>query len=733
MSPTPGLSHGTRLAACLCVLLCVSASRPSAQVCNATNTATLLGPSLIDVLTLPVQNGKYLVTLDALGLDPSPEVVSQVLASLDDGPFLPIAATVLVDSVVVAVPPSAVPGQHLQFMIANLVTTAGMYCFSNKLLVTFVEGGCQSGATLTGELREWHPIRLDLHGPASDEQGDPNPFRDMRLVLDFVHTSSGTTRTVQGFFAADGDAAETSSTAGDVWRTYFTPDLQGEWTWTASFRVGPLVAASLDPLAGVPDPSLDGAQGCFVVEPAASAGDDFKGRGLLRHDGTHWLRFAESGEHFLKGGADSPENLLAFADFDATTPSHRYLPHVADWQPGDPTWKGGLGKGLVGALDYLASKGMNSVYFLTFNVGGDGDDVWMWTDPYDRERFDVSKLDQWEIVFAHMDTLGIAMHVVTQETRIGEALGGPDALERRLYYRELVARFGHHLGVSWNLGEEIVNSTAEQLGFAALLRALDPYEHPIVVHTFPDWQDIIYPPLLPSPDVTGASLQAGLPSQAHAETLQWRAASEAAGSALPWIVCVDEVGPSNVGAKPDANDPTHEEMRSLVLWGNLMAGGAGVEWYFGYGYANDDLDCEDWRSRDLLWDQTRYALDFFHEQLPFTTMAPHDELLLAGGDYGFAKPGSIYAFYDRDSASPMTVTLAAGSWSVGWFDPEHGGPLVKGSVLSVVGAGPAELGTPPFPGDAVALLKPLNTGGTKLTAEAQALQAGEGVVGEFHP
>jgi len=31
---------------------------------------------------------------------------------------------------------------------------------------------------------------------------------------------------------------------------------------------------------------------------------------------------------------------------------------------------------------------------------------------------------------------------------------GTLGVERKLYYRELVARFGHHLAVFWNIGEE---------------------------------------------------------------------------------------------------------------------------------------------------------------------------------------------------------------------------------------------------------------------------------------
>jgi hypothetical protein len=62
---------------------------------------------------------------------------------------------------------------------------------------------------------------------------------------------------------------------------------------------------------------------------------------------------------------------------------------VKDWKSGDPSWKGGKGKGIIGALNYLAAKGVNSVYFLTYNIdGGDGRDTWMWTDVDTRDRYD---------------------------------------------------------------------------------------------------------------------------------------------------------------------------------------------------------------------------------------------------------------------------------------------------------------------------------------------------------
>ena len=47
------------------------------------------------------------------------------------------------------------------------------------------------------------------------------------------------------------------------------------------------------------------------------------------------------------------------------------------------------------------------------------------------------------------------MHFKTQETENEQLLdGGNVGVERKVYYRELIARFGHHLALNWNMGEE---------------------------------------------------------------------------------------------------------------------------------------------------------------------------------------------------------------------------------------------------------------------------------------
>jgi hypothetical protein len=441
---------------------------------------------------------------------------------------------------------------------------------------------------------------------------------------------------------------------------------------------------------------------------------------MLKYVGKRYLQFAETGEYFLKGGADSPENFLGYADFDDTFDSgslkrqgeaagdefiHHYQLHIKDWRPDDPTWQNGKGKGIIGSLNYLASKGMNSVYFMCYNIdGGDGKDVWPWTDPNEKYRFDCSKLDQWEIVFSHMDTLGLMLHVITQETENDQGLDGGDlGPQRKLYYRELIARFAHHPALVWNLGEENTNTDEQRKAFCRYIKELDPYDHPIVCHTFPGRYEEVYTPLLGYEYFDGPSLQT---NDTHAQTLKWIEKSASAGR--PWFVCLDEIGPADTGVKPDANDYLHDEVRSKHLWGNLMAGGAGCEWYFGYKFAHNDLNCEDWRSRDHLWDLTRYALEFFHQYLPFTEMSGHDELISTEDDYCFAKPCEIYAVYlPVGYTTNLDLGKYVGPFTVRWYNPRTGGPLQAGTITEITGPGLSSIGRPPVDTDKdwVALIK----------------------------
>ncbi len=580
-------------------------------------------------------------------------------------------------------------------------------CLTLAVLAAVFVADAAAQGTVSGELRQWHRVTITFDGPQSAETADANPFRDCRLDVTF--SKGGRHIVVPGYFAADGSAGESGATAGNRWRVHFAPDEPGTWTYRASFRVGSNVAASEDATAGKPA-GFDGASGTLTIEPTDKTGPDHRAKGLLRYVGGHYLQFATTGDFFLKGGADSPENFLAYIEFDGVQENstkigeprqgeaplsrlHKYAPHARDWRPGDPTWQGGKGKNIIGALNYLASKGMNSVYFLTMNVGGDGKDVWPWIDPKTQDRYDCSKLDQWEVVFSHMDRLGIMLHVITQETENDQLINGGELdVERKIYYRELIARFAHHLAVVWNLGEENTNTDKQRAEFCRYVHDLDPYDHPIVVHTYPGKYDQVYAPLLGNKQFHGPSLQIGKQSLTHAETLKW--VKRSAETGRRWVVCLDEIGPANTGVKPDADDPTHDTVRHESLWGNLMAGGAGCEWYFGYKFAHNDLNCDDWRSRDTMWNQTRYAIEFFQQHLPFDRMQADDGLTLGEDDYCFAKPGEVYAVYLPQGGS-TELRLPEGKYSVKWYDPRNGGALKDGSVRTLAGPGNRSLGEPP--------------------------------------
>jgi hypothetical protein len=378
---------------------------------------------------------------------------------------------------------------------------------------------------------------------------------------------------------------------------------------------------------------------------------------------------------------------------------HRYEAHRKDWKPGDPTWQKGKGKGIIGALNYLAGKGMNTFYSLTMNVGGDGREIYPWTSYDERARYDVSKLAQWEIVLSHMDALGMQLMLITQEEENEQLLGKLTPL-RKLYYRELIARFAHHHALLWDLSEEADRwryySTDDLKAICAYIKELDPWKHPI---QYVQWKGELIPDdkgygrLLGFEHFDGTALQHD-PEHTMPQTLKWVQASASAGH--KWLVGIIEINPTSTGVLPDADDYWHDTVRKNSIWGNLMAGGSGSVFFFGYRFPNSDLDMEDWRSRDHFWDLQRYAHEFFTKYLPFHEMSNANEMTSAAGDFVFAKPGELYAVYlPEGGTTEIDLTAVRGEFDVKWYDPRHGGELQVGSVLEIAGGGRRALGNPP--------------------------------------
>ncbi|WP_218840202.1 malectin domain-containing carbohydrate-binding protein [Spirosoma fluviale] len=572
-----------------------------------------------------------------------------------------------------------------------------------------VDGGDPDDGTgavvVQGELKKWHKVTLTVNGPASSEGAPNNPFLNYRLNVTF--TNGAINYQVPGYFSADGNAGETSADAGSTWKVHFAPDEAGTWTYRISMRAGANVAISDDPSAGVPVELVDGKTGTFVVSATDKSGVDLRGKGRLRYVGERYLQFAEKGDYFLKAGVDSPENFLAYADFD-NTPNignrrKSWGPHVQDWRPGDPTWKGDKGKGIIGAINYLSGQGLNVFSFLTMNIQGDDQNVYPYVSTSDFARFDCSKLDQWETVFEHADRMGMYVHVKMQETENDRLLdGGNLGVLRKLYYRELIARFSHHLALNWNVGEENLQTTAQRKECAAYLYSHDPYQHHIVIHTYPSVKDHdeVYTPLLGgSSNYSGASIQT-VWNRVYEDTRKWVEKSAQAGK--KWVVANDEQGGSEVGVAADAGysgnrgtvADNQNDIRKDVLWGNLMASGAGVEYYFGYATGETDLSAQDFRSRATMWRYSRYALDFFEKyvSVPLPDLSPLNQV---SNGWLLGKDGKLYVIYLKNGGSTNLTINTGGNYSVQWYDPRNGGDLQNGSVTKVSGNGTKSIGNPP--------------------------------------
>ncbi len=565
-------------------------------------------------------------------------------------------------------------------------------------------------ADISGELKKWHKITLTFNGPETSEMDTLNPFMSYRLDVYFTHTETGKTLKVPGYFAADGKAGETSATAGNKWRVHLAPDQIGTWTYKVDFRVGNWQAVSERKNAGTSAGFMDGVSGTFTVAQSDKTGNDNRAKGRLQYDGTRYLKYAETGKPMIKVGPDSPENLLSFDDFDGTFHSdgHKdnlvktWAAHLKDWNEGDPTWKNGKGKALIGAINYLASKGLNAFSFLTLNIKGDDQNVFPFVNYDTYDRFDCSKLDQWEVILDHADKKGMFLHFKLLEQECQGLLdNGAIGANTRLYYREILARFGHHLSLNWNICEEGGDwakdhptppmNTTQRLAAAEYFYHNDPYRHHVVIHNPPIFNDI----LVPGNKYTGVSYQLGTEQfrNVHETVVKWLDLSKQAGK--QWAVSMDEPGGAQHGLLPDEEDPKHDSARINSLWGSFLAGGWGNEFYFGYAHPHSDLTCEDFRSRDLFWNQCKYLLDFFADNNIAVNEMDNYTNLVQNGDYCLATPGSKYIIFLRNGNGTINLEKQSGSYSVKWFDPRNGGKLQNSTIKSINGGKSQKLDEPP--------------------------------------
>jgi len=566
------------------------------------------------------------------------------------------------------------------------------------LLLALLLISCQSGKppVITGELKKWHSITLTFNGPHAVEEGGANPFLDYRFDVTFRKGQHAFT--VPGYFAADGDAANSSATEGNKWRVHFSPDEEGEWNWYATFRKGEDAALSYEPESIPKAGYFDAMQGKFVVGPTDKTGRDFRGRGRLEYYNQRYWRFAESGDYFVKVGV-AADHFLAGDDFYGDDQGGNWDAHVQDWQPGDPAWQGEKGKGAIGAINYLARQGMNGLSFLVMNVGGNDQNIFPFTRATERLRYDVSRLDQWEIVLEHANRMGVLIQLRTQEGANQSILdGGSLDRERQLYYRMLIARFSHHPALIWDLGESgsglTLSSTSpyrpqtpdQRLDMAQYFYEHDPYLHPLLFQNSGEFSEL----LTSGSKYTAALLR--IPAQyAHEHLLHYHELVEKRG--LVWTVTALAPVTYPVASPDAAGAKEIEELRKQSLWGALMAGGAGIEYARLSADGRSDHTLRDFRGDEFLWSLSGSAHTFFRH-LPIAEMRSRDDLLGGKKAYCFCKPGKVYALYLPDGGSvQLDLKDADQPLELVWFNPRTGEYV--GEAKKLRGGSKVQIGPPP--------------------------------------
>lgn len=573
--------------------------------------------------------------------------------------------------------------------------------FSKKNKLFIIAFFCLSitfSQTITGELKKHHKTTLTFNGLSLTES--PATSLNYRMNVTFIAPSSKT-YIVPGYFAADGNASETSANSGNKWRCHINADEIGIWNYTVSFKTGTNIAVSLNPSDGT-SASFNGASGNFTISETDKTGDDFRGKGKLQYVGETFAKF-NNGDYFFEFGADSPETFLEYADFDATTARHDFSEVASNYNAGDPSWQSGKGTEIIGAVNYLASQGMNVNYFLTMNITGDGKRAYPFPNKSAYTTYDVSKLDQWQIVFDHMYNKGMIQEIVFTEDENNNWFEDQEGIpitsfsnSRKLYYREIIARFGY-LNLVYNIGEEAnwqhsgAGSdfyTAAQIEEAAVyLQAISPYNDLISVHNGPSNDFSLFPRLTALPGtsaLTSISHQwrYNKGSKIHTNFLNLNTLAVADGT--KWVSRLSE---PYSGSLPNLNNWTDNS-----LWASITAGSAGIHYYS----HNGDIGKDDYTAYSSYYNRMKIAKDFFSDNnIPFWTFENKNAAIASGTGYLLTDESDYYVAFLPQGGTISVDISGTGNFDVRWYNPRTGGVLQQGSVTNVTAGNNRSMGNPP--------------------------------------
>ncbi len=548
-------------------------------------------------------------------------------------------------------------------------------------------------------------VTIKCNGPTLNEASGENPFMNYRMDVTFTNPGNNKSYVVPGYFALDGTGAESTATSGNQFHALFRPDESGIWKYRVSFRTGANVAVGTTSSGTAT--GFDNYNGTFNVGAGSNASLGAIANGRLIDFRNGYLGTHLNNKATVKLGAGSPEDFMGYSGFDnalSTTSnpgSTSYSAHLNDWQSGDPQWKGGKGKEIIGLVNYLASTGSNALYIILQTIGGDGKNVSPFLGQYTsstvvKNRYDVSKLAQWYTVFEHANKKGIILnfflHDDNKENK--DLLGSTTSDDRKLYFREMVARFGSSLPlIQWTLSEEYNKdqgfSSSEVNQLAAIMTGLDPFGNtPMSVHsTNVGTGSSLLNDFLPTSWYRTHSLQveANAPGDLANNVKSWVNKS-VSGKSFRIPVSIDE--PSSYNIK---NSATQSEGMAYAV---VFSGGWGLQLY---ERERDTVKASsglsDFRELNGSWVALGNARRFA-EQLPLGNML-EDNAALSGASSSRVfrtTDKSVYAVYYPNGSSTGTMNFGvSANRTLKWYNPRTGAfdsttRSLSGSSVSIPGA-----------------------------------------------
>ena len=299
-------------------------------------------------------------------------------------------------------------------------------------------------------------------------------------------------------------------------------------------------------------------------------------------------------------------------------------------------------------IQKIAPTGANGIYVMAVRShGGDGaadENPFVDSDP--TRGLDEDILKQWDTWFSAMDAAGVVIYFFFYDDsarvwRTGDQVGP----EERAFFETLVRRYRHHRHLVWVIGEEYSEglNRPRVSALATLIAAADDRDHPIGVHQLNgldfDFAD--------DPEIDQFTIQYNVATARELHHGMVQAFGKAAGR---YNLNMSEAAGHGTGA-----------MARHKNWAAAL-GGASVM-VIGMDIASTPVaDLEDCGRLRRFMESTRFA-----------EMAPHDELAFGASEYVLANPGQLYIAYASARSGDLGVrALAAGDWSMAFFDPVSG-------------------------------------------------------------